>query len=195
MSMHDEASTNGSLPATSTDPTAVLNRRRRGVRVTYAAAVALGLAVGGSAVAGAATGSSPASSSTEPPGHHAGGPGGPQGFGGTPPVAFGTVASVGTGTFTLTSTDGTKVIVDVSSSTSYVEFGKSSASMADVTVGTHVAVFGTDTNNTVTATKVGLGSPTGGPGGPGGMHGPGGPGGHLPTSPTGTSSASSSTAS
>ena len=116
------------------------------------------------------------------------GPGGPGGPGGTRPAAFGTVASVGTDTFTLTSPDGTKVTVDVGSSTSYMDFGKTSASIADVTVGAHVVVFGTDTNNTVAATKVGIGSPTGGPGG---MHGSAGPGGWSPASSTGTSSSNS----
>ena len=296
MTIHDDdALTSGSYPATEVDPPAILNKRRRGVRVTYAAAVALGLAIGGGAVAGAASGSSssttPPSSSAEGPGGHPGfggtppaasgtvasvgattftvtthqgtkvtvdvsgtttyldpavtspsladvkvgdhvavfgtdsantvtaakvaiggpgGPGGPGGdggpgghpdFGGTPPAAFGTVASVGTNTFTLTSPDGTTVTVDVGSSTTYTEFGKTSASIADVTVGAHVAVFGTDAANTVTATKVGIGSPTGGldgrggPGGRDGMHGSGGSGVWAPTSSAGTSSSNSATAS
>ena len=287
MTIHDDdALTSGSYPATEVDPPAILNKRRRGVRVTYAAAVALGLAIGGGAVAGAASGSSssttPPSSSAEGPGgrpdfggtppaafgtvasvggtsftvtthqgtkvtvdvsgtttyldpavtspsladvkvgdHVAvfgtdsantvtaakvaiggpggdGGPGGHPDFGGTPPAAFGTVASVGTNTFTLTSPDGTTVTVDVGSSTTYTEFGKTSASIADVTVGAHVAVFGTNANNTVTATKVGIGNPTarpggfgrpGGPWGPGGNHGPDGMGG-WPPAPSGTAGSS-----
>ncbi len=93
MPIHDDdALTSGSYPATEVDPPAILDKRRRGVRVTYAAAVALGLAIGGGAVAGAASGST---SSTTPPSSSADGPGGHFGFGGTPPAAFGTVASVG----------------------------------------------------------------------------------------------------
>jgi preprotein translocase subunit YajC len=92
-----------------------------------------------------------------------GGPGGGWGGhgapGGTPPAAFGTVKSVGSDTFTLTTHDGTTVTVDVSSSTTYREAGKSSASLSDVTVGSQVVVFGTDTSDTVTATSVGIGAP------------------------------------
>ncbi len=105
---------------------------------------------------------------------------------------------MGTNTFTLASPDGTKVTVDVGSSTTYMEVGKTSASIADVTVGAHVAVFGTEAADTVTATKVGIGSPTdgshgrGGPGGPDGMHGPDGSGMWSPSTSTGTSSSSGS---
>ena len=289
MTIHDDdALASGPHPGTEVDPPATLDKRRRGVRVTYVAAVALGLAIGGGAVAGAASGSTssttPTSSSADGPGGYFGfggtppaafgtvasvgansftvtthdgtkvtvdvsgtttyvdsavttpsladvkagdhvavfgtdtagtvtatkvavggpdrnghgGPGDSRGFGGTPPAASGTVDSVGTNTFTLSSPDGTKVSVDVGSSTTYTEFGKTSASIADVTVGAHVAVFGTDTANTVTATKVGIGSPTagpdgrGGPGGPDGMHGPDGSGVWAPSSSTGTSSTGTS---
>jgi hypothetical protein len=90
----------------------------------------------------------------------------------------GTVKSVDTGTFTLTTQDGTTVTVNVGSSTTYLDHDVTSPSIANVTVGAHVAVFGTDTSNTVTATKVAVGAPpTGGPGGPGGKGGPGGQGG------------------
>lgn len=151
----------------------VSQKRRRGVRVTSAAAMALGLAIGGSAIAGAATAtaSTPSTSASgsktnRPP------------FDGTPPAAVGTVKSVDTGTFTLTTQDGTTVTVNVGSSTTYLDHDVTSPSIANVTVGAHVAVFGTDTSNTVTATKVAVGAPpTGGPGGPGGKGGPGGQGG------------------
>jgi preprotein translocase subunit YajC len=156
----------------SDDPFSVLHRRRRGVRVTTAAAVALGLALGGGAVAGAATGSS--TSTTNPPGH-SGFPGGHAGFGGTPPAAFGTVKTVGSGSFTVASHDGTTVTVDVSSSTTYTDPSVTSPTFSTIKVGDHVAVFGTDTSDTVTATKVAIGGPDG-PGGPGGPDGPGGPG-------------------
>jgi hypothetical protein len=107
MSIHEnDGLTSGSASDTGVDPYATMNRRRRGVRVTYAAAVALGLAIGGGAIAGAATGSS---TSTTQPADHADGPGSHFGFGGTPPAAFGTVTSVGANTFILTSHDGLTV--------------------------------------------------------------------------------------
>jgi hypothetical protein len=142
-------------------------KRRRGVKVTTAAAIALGLALGGGAIAGATT-----SSSSTPPGSstHAGPP-----FGGSPPAAVGTVKSVGTGTFTLTNKAGTTVTVNVSSSTTYRDQSATSPTIANVTVGEQVAVFGTDTSNTVAATSVAIGVPSGGPGpaGPGGRGGSG----------------------
>jgi hypothetical protein len=127
-------------------------------------------------------------------GHGPGAPGGPGGSGprgGTPPATFGTVASVGSNTFTVTAHDGTTVTVDVSSSTTYREFGVTSASIADVKVGTQVAVFGTETGNTVTATTVGIGAPHGTQTGPGHGHGPfpwsGNPGATPSTGNSGTS--------
>ena len=155
------------------DPFAVLHKRRRGVWVTTAAVCALGLAVAGGAAAGAATGSS--TSSTTTPGH-SGYSGGRPSFGGTPPAAFGTVKTVGSNTFTLTTHDGTTVTVDVSSSTTYADPSVTSPTFSTIKVGDHVAVFGTDASNTVTATKVTIGGPDGhgGPGGSGDHDGFGG---------------------
>jgi preprotein translocase subunit YajC len=178
MSIHD----NGGSPRSATTPNPdslpdIGLRRRRGVRVTTAAAVALGLAIGGGAVASAATSGS--STSTSTPGTHAESHGGQEGrsghdgFGGTPPAAMGTVASVGASTFTLTTRDNTTVTVEVGSSTTYLDHDVTSPSLADIKVGTRVAVFGTDTANTVTATRVAIGGPDSGPGG-----GRGGFGGH-----------------
>ena len=186
MSIHD-GTTNG--PTGSSDPGPFPNlrqRRRRGLRLTTAAAVALGLAVGGGAVANA-SGSGSSTSTTTPgaPSWH--------GFGGTPPAAFGTVATVGANTFTLTTHDGTKVTVDVNSSTTYMEFGVTAPTVADVKVGTQVVVFGTDTSNTVAATKVGIGGPHGTDGGAGGSgDGDGhGPMGGMPAPGTGQASTNS----
>jgi hypothetical protein len=133
-----------------------------------------------------------------PPTGGKGGPmGAPGGKGGTPPAAVGTVESVGDGTFTITAQDGTTVTVNVSSATTYMDQGVTSASIANVTVGEHVAVFGTDTSNTVAATNVAIGSPPAG--GKGGLlgassgspsGGPRGPGGAPPA--TGSSSSVSS---
>jgi preprotein translocase subunit YajC len=108
----------------------------------------------------------------DPPGGGGGGPGGPGGSGGSPPAAMGTVASVGDGTFTLTTRDSTTVTVNVSATTTYRDPSVTSPTLANVTVGEHVAVFGTDASNVVTATSVAIGDPPGGGGG-----GPGRPGG------------------
>jgi preprotein translocase subunit YajC len=97
-----------------------------------------------------------------------GGPGGAGSNGGSPPAAVGTVTSVGDGTFTISAPDGTAVTVNVDSSTTYRDGSVTSATIANVTVGEHVAVFGTDTSNVVTATSVAIGDPPAGGGGPGG---------------------------
>ncbi len=145
-------------------------RRRRGVRVTTAAVVALGLAIAGGAVAGAAS-----SATSSPSGNSSGQtrPAPPRG--GKPPTAGGTVKSVGTDTFTLTTRDGSTVTVDVGSSTTYRDPSVSSPSFADVKAGEHVAVVGSESSSTVTATTVLIGNPPGGgrcaSGGPAGMGG------------------------
>jgi hypothetical protein len=148
----------------------ISKHRRRGVRVTSAAAVALGLVLGGGAVAGA-TATSPSSSSSSNssrPGPQTNRPP----FDGAPPAAVGTVKSVGTGTFAITTVDGTRVTVNVGTKTKYFDPDVTSPTIANVTVGEHVAVFGTDTSNTVTATQVAIGTPPdGGKGGPGGPRG------------------------
>jgi hypothetical protein len=149
---------------------AVGQRRRKGVRVTSAAAIALGLAIGGGAVAGATTSSTaatPAASAVPASGSQANRPP----MGGSRPAAVGTVTSVGDGTFAITAPDGTAVTVNVDSTTTYREASVTSATIANVTVGEHVAVFGTDTSNVVTATSVGIGDPPAGGGGPGGRGG------------------------
>ena len=168
----DTAMVHGGTP----DPLAAVSQRRRhGVLVTAAAVAALGLSLGSAAVAGAGTTTTAPSASSG----RTGAAGRPP-FGGSPPAAVGTVASVGTDTFTLTARDGTTVTVHVSSSTAYADAGATSPTIASVRVGEHVAVFGTDVADVVTATRVAIGEPPSGagPGGPGG-HGGGG------TPPTG----------
>jgi hypothetical protein len=162
------------------DPPSNRSRRGRGVRVTSAAAVALGLAVAGGSVAGATSNApSPSTSSgSAPQGNR------PPG-GGSPPAVVGTVKSVGDGTFTITTQDGTTVTVNVSSSTTYRDHDVTSPSLANVTVGERVAVFGSDNANVVTATGVAIGAPPDG-GGPGGTLG-----GKLGSKPSGAPAASS----
>jgi hypothetical protein len=76
---------------------------------------------------------------------------------GTPPAAAGTVASVGTSTFTLNGRDGSTVTVDVTSSTTYKDQAVTSPSFANVTVGEMVSVEGTTASGVVTATSVTIG--------------------------------------
>ncbi len=167
-----ESETDTLMTGVGPDPyPAISQRRRRGVRVTSAAAIALGLVLAGGGAAGAATAASSSTSfNGARPGVLANRP--PMG-GDTLPVAVGTVQSVGDGTFTITTRSGTTVTVNVGTTTTYLDPGVTTPTIADVTVGEHVAVFGTDTPNTVTATQVAIGTPpkggtpeTGGDGGP-----------------------------
>ncbi len=94
-----------------------------------------------------------------------GGPGG--GFGGGPGGGFGsgvvgTVASVSSGSFTVHARSGQTVTVDEQSSTSYYD-GTSQATSSIVTTGATVAVQGSESGSTVTATRVTL-VPAGGGG-------------------------------
>jgi hypothetical protein len=167
--------TSGTVP----DPyPAISRKRRRGVRVTSAAAIALGLALGGWAVAGASTGSNATTNSNAGSPGSSSAPGNRPPGGGVPPTAVGKVASVGDHTFTLTTESGTDT-VDVSSTTTYLDHGVTNPTFANVTVGEHVAVFGSSSSGVVTATKVAIGMPpTGGKGAP--------PGAAKGTPPTGT---------
>jgi hypothetical protein len=167
----------------------ISRRRRRGVTVTSAAAIALGLALSGGAVAGATTASQPSAGSSRPAV-----PTNRPPFGGATPTAVGAVKSVAGDSFIVTAQDGSTVTVDVGRTTTYFDPGVSSPTLADVKVGEHVAVFGTETSSTVTATQVAIGSPpAGGKGGPSGgaSDRPGGPPGSVggPPSTTGVRAA------
>jgi hypothetical protein len=85
-------------------------------------------------------------------------PGGGDGRAGTRPAVFGTVATVGTNSFTVTTRSGSTVTVDVSDATTYRDQDATSPSVANVKVGEMVAVSGTETSGTVAATSVGIGS-------------------------------------
>ena len=65
----------------------------------------------------------------------------------------GTVASVGTDSFTVTSFSGQSITVDEQSSTTYYS-GGASASASAVVQGVRVMVQGSRSGNTVTATRV-----------------------------------------
>ncbi len=82
------------------------------------------------------------------------------GFGGSGPFGgaanlgvFGTVASVESGSFTVTDATGQAITVDEQSSTVYYS-GRTTSTSSAVTTGSRVAVQGTRSANTVTATRV-----------------------------------------
>src|ERR1700722_20101026 len=119
----------------------------RRIRPRIGLRVALGLAMSVAAIAGSAVAASASSA------HHFGG-----GLGG--PIAAGEVNSAPTttatgSTFTITSR-GETVTVDVSGTTNHVEQGVSSPSVSDVGTGDFVALFGTESGTTVTATEVNI---------------------------------------
>jgi hypothetical protein len=161
-------------PASSPDRSASVNaaRRARWPRVwrllsnrisAWIVAVALVCAVIGLSVAHATSPSATAGH----PGPGSGVPGGP-GFGGggsnarSGPAAggaSGTVGSVSTSSFTISTSAGQKVTIDEASSTSYQK-GTSSTSASVVTTGESVLVLGTTSGTTITATQV-IVQPTG----------------------------------
>jgi hypothetical protein len=115
--------------------------------------MALGLTVGGAAVAGASTNGSNTTHSAHAGKHSSDGH--------THPTAFGTVATMGANTFTVTTHSGSKVTVDVTDATTYRDHDAISPSFANVKVGKMVAVFGAESSGTVAATSVGIGTPGG----------------------------------
>jgi hypothetical protein len=137
--------------------------RSRFTKSAAAFAVVLIAGAGTTAVAQAATTGSSSTSKTSAAGTFTGhrrahpGPGGMFGNHGTPPAAAGTVESVGTGTFTLKSREGTTVIVDVTSSTKYKDHKVTSPTFANVTTGEMVSVEGTTSSGVLTASNVTIG--------------------------------------
>lgn len=83
----------------------------------------------------------------------------PSGRGLRLPTAAGTVKWVGDGSFAVTTRDGTTVTVLVDTTTDYFGAGVPSPTMANVKVGEHIAVFGTDRSALVTADRVAIGRP------------------------------------
>jgi hypothetical protein len=111
---------------------------------------------GGSGASGRAPGSSGAFGGSG----FSGGSGTSGGFFGGGGGVFGTVASVASGSFTVTDFSGQTITVDEQSSTVY-DSGPTSATSSAVVTGARVAVQGTRSGNTVTATRV-IVLPTGG---------------------------------
>jgi hypothetical protein len=121
------------------------------------AAVLMCAVIGLSAACG-----TPAATATSPSPTAAGGGGSNARSGPASGGASGTVTSVSTSGFTLSTSAGQKVTVDETSSTTYQE-GTSSTSASAITPGEDVLVLGTTSGTTITATQV-IVQPTGGGG-------------------------------
>jgi hypothetical protein len=129
---------------------------RKLTRSIIVGAAAIAVAGGSYGIVSATSSSSPAAASTST--STAGGPG--AGGGGSNarsgPAAggsSGTVSSLSTSGFTLTTSAGQKVTVKEASSTTY-EKGTSPASASAITTGESVLVLGTTSSTTITATQV-----------------------------------------
>jgi hypothetical protein len=134
-----------------------------------AGAVVIAVAVGAYAIvhsrsssstSGAAASSSPSSAASSGPGSAGGGSNARSG-----PAAggsSGTVDSVSTSSFTITTAAGQKVAVNEASTTTY-QNGTSSASAGAITTGEPVLILGATSGTTITATQV-IVQPTGGVG-------------------------------
>jgi VCBS repeat-containing protein len=119
-----------------------------------AGAAAIAVAGCSSSSASTAASSSPAASSASPAASSGSGGGGSNARSG--PAAggsSGTVGSVSTSGFTMTTSAGQKVTVDEASATTYQK-GTSPASASAITTGESVLVLGTVNSTTITATQV-----------------------------------------
>ncbi len=115
-------------------------------RAVVAVAMATGVAAAGYGVAGASTTSLNCA---------------PSGLGS--PVAAGTVSVAPSGSaFSITTRHGATIVVNVTSTTSYTEHGVSSPTLTNVTIGELVAVFGTSSGSSVSATEVVIWAPRSG---------------------------------
>ncbi|MDA8297733.1 MAG: DUF5666 domain-containing protein [Actinomycetota bacterium] len=146
-------------------------RRRLGLRAAAATTVLSGALGGGVAYAATSGGASATagalSASARSSGAWLSAPGR------TAPAVIGTVSAVNAAanTFSVKNAAGSTYTINVSSSTTYREHGDSSASLSKLSVGDHVAVIGTASGTTVSATAVLIGmgdglGPFGHPGGP-----------------------------
>jgi hypothetical protein len=144
---------------------------RKLTRSIVVGAAAIAVAGGSYGIVSATTGggSAPAPASSGSPTASSGSASGPAAGGGgsnarSGPAAGGTVGTVGTlstSSFTVTTSAGQKVTVKEASSTSY-EKGTASASASAVTAGEPVLVLGTTSGTTITATQVIVQPPTSG---------------------------------
>ena len=136
---------------------------RKLTRSIVVGVVAIAVAGGSYGIVSAASSSgSAAASSGFAGGLGSGGGGSNARSGPAPGGASGTVGSVSTVGFTMSTSAGQKVTVDEASSTTYQK-GTSSTSASAVTAGERVLVLGTTSGTTITATQV-IVQPTGGGG-------------------------------
>jgi hypothetical protein len=136
---------------------------RKLTRSIVVGAAAIAVAGGSYGIVSATSGSSPAAASSGSAGGPGSGGGGSNARSGPAAGgASGTVGSVSTSKFTMTTSAGQKVTVDEASSTTYQK-GTSSTSASAITTGKPVLVLGTTSGTTITATQV-IVQPTGGGG-------------------------------
>ncbi len=131
---------------------------RKLTRSIIVGAAAIAVAGGSYGIVSATSSSSPAAASTSTSTRTAGGPaaGGGGSNARSGPAAggsSGTVSSLSTSGFTLTTSAGQKVTVKEASSTTY-EKGTSPASASAITTGERVLVLGTTSSTTITAAQV-----------------------------------------
>jgi hypothetical protein len=138
------------------------NRRSRWMMAAVPICTVIGLAACGTASAPAASPSATAAGSAAAGGLGSGGAGSNARSGPAAGGASGTVSSVSTSGFTLSTSAGQKVTVNEASSTTYRD-GTSSTSASAITTGQGVLVLGTTSGTTITATQV-IVQPTGGGG-------------------------------
>jgi hypothetical protein len=143
-------------------------------KVIAAAIAAIAIAGGSYGIVAATSGSATATASSSSSGHGFAGGSGTGGNGSNArsgPAAggsAGTVSSVSTSGFTLSTPAGQKVTVKEASSTAY-EQGTSPASASAVTAGVPVLVLGTTDSTTITATQVIVQPPSSAASSPGGQ--------------------------
>jgi hypothetical protein len=136
---------------------------RKLTRSIVAGAAAIAVAGGSYGIISATSSSSPAAArSGSAGGLRSGGGGSNARSGPAAGGASGTVASVSTPSFTMSTSAGQKVTVDEASSTMY-QMGTSPASASAITTGERVLVLGTTSGTTITATQV-IVQPAGGGG-------------------------------
>jgi hypothetical protein len=137
---------------------------RKLTRSIVAGAAAIAVAGGSYGIISATAGSSPAAARSGSPagGLRSGGGGSNARSGPAAGGASGTVGSVSTPSFTMSTSAGQKVTVDEASSTMYQK-GTSPASASAITTGERVLVLGTTSGTTITATQV-IVQPAGGGG-------------------------------
>ena len=138
------------------------NTRSRWVMAAALTGAVVGLAACGTSPATTTSPSAPATGSGSGGGLGSGGGGSNTRSGPAAGGASGTVNSVSTSGFTLSTSAGQKVTVNEASSTTY-QNGTSSTSASAITTGEGVLVLGTTSGTTITATQV-IVQPTGGPG-------------------------------